>query len=66
MVDITSGVNLEAGKARWHVKLEFVYEGREDESCQDGVRKIRTALEPLIENGSGIKQIFLLSLPERD
>lgn len=65
-MDTLSEINLGTGKAQWHIKLEFIFEGGEDDTCQDGVQKIRTVLKPIIENGSGIKQVFLLSLPEKD
>ncbi len=53
------------GKALWHVTLTLTYEGGVNDSCQDGVEKIKKTLNPLIENGSGIKQMFFMSLPEK-
>jgi hypothetical protein len=53
-------------KALWNITLNLVYEGEVNDTCQDGVEKIRKALSPLIENGSGIKQVFIMRLPEKE
>ena len=53
-------------KSLWHITLNLVYEGGNKDTCQDGIEKIRKALNPLIENGSGIKQMFFMSLPEKE
>jgi hypothetical protein len=58
--------NGNCGKARWHVTLDLVYEGGDNDSCHDGVERIRRALNPIIENGSGIKQMFIMRLPEKE
>jgi hypothetical protein len=54
------------GKTLWHITLNLSYEGGEDDSCQDGVQKVLSALKPLIENGSGIKQVLIMRLPEKE
>jgi hypothetical protein len=61
-------MNPQPGKDRtiWHVTLDLVYEAPHEDSCQAGVKRIREALRPLFENGSGIKQLYFTGLPERD
>ena len=54
------------GKAIWHIALDLDFEGGENDSCQEGVQKVLSVLEPLIQNGSGIKRIFVTRLPEKD
>ena len=66
LLSIISDANINSEKARWHVKIELEYDGGEDDSCQDNMTHVRQALKPLIENGSGIKKIFFLGLPEKD
>ena len=61
-----SQTNISPGKTLWHITVDLAYEGLENDSCQDGVEKIQKALNPLIESGSGIKQMFLMSLPEKE
>jgi len=39
--------------------------GRSQRYLPDGVGKIKKALNPLTANGSGIKQLFFMSLPEK-
>jgi hypothetical protein len=53
------------GNTLWHIAIDMAYEGNDDDSCQDGVNKVLSALAPLIENGSGIKQVVIVRLPER-
>ncbi len=53
-------------RAIWHVVVDVAYEGTNNETCQDGVEKVMNALNPLIENGSGIKRVFLMRLPEKN
>jgi hypothetical protein len=57
---------LSALKTRWHVMVDLVYEGNETDQSENGVQQIRRTLNPLIENGSGIKQVFFMSLPQKD
>jgi hypothetical protein len=54
------------GKTLWHITVDLTYEGSIDESCQDGIERVRKALTPLIENGSGVKQIIIRRLPEKE
>ncbi len=54
------------GLVKWHVTLDLVYDGGCDETCQKGVERIRAALKPAIENGSGIKQVYFMRLPEKE
>jgi hypothetical protein len=49
----------------WHIAIDVAYEGKDDDSCQDGVNKVLSALTPLIENGTGIKQVVIVRLPEK-
>jgi hypothetical protein len=49
----------------WHITVGLTYEGSITESSQDGIERVRKALIPLIENGSGVKQIFIMRLPEK-
>ena len=53
-------------KSLWHITLDLIYEGGVNDTCQDGVETIRKALNPLIGNGSGIKQVFMMSLPGKE
>jgi hypothetical protein len=53
-------------KILWHITVDIAYEGGENDSCQEGVRKVLSALTPLIENGSSFKQVFITRLPEKD
>ncbi len=53
-------------KTLWHVIVDLAYEGTNNDTDQDGVEKVRRTLNPLIENGSGIKRVFIMRLPERD
>ena len=57
---------MNTGKTLWHITLDLSYEGGEDDSCQDGVQKVLSALKPLTENGSGIKHVFIMRLPEKE
>jgi hypothetical protein len=50
----------------WHVVIDLAYEGTANDSCQDGVKKVRDILDPLIENRSGIKSVYFMRLPEKD
>jgi hypothetical protein len=50
----------------WHIVVDLGYEGGDNESCQDGVKKMLSALSPLTENGSGVKQVLIMRLPEKD
>jgi hypothetical protein len=54
------------GKTLWHITVGLTYEGSFDESCQDGIDRVRKALIPLIENGSGVKKIFFTTLPGKE
>ena len=54
------------GKTLWHITVSLTYEGLIDESCQDGIDRVKKVLNPLIENGSGVKQIFFTSLPGKE
>lgn len=65
-MDTNSGTYGVEEKALWHVTLTLLYESRVSDTCQDGVETIRKALKPLIENGSGIKQMFITSLPGKE
>jgi hypothetical protein len=58
--------NMSPGKTLWHITVDIAYEGGENDSCQDGVQKVLSALTPLIENGSGFKQVLIMGLPEKD
>jgi hypothetical protein len=49
----------------WHITIDLAYDGCDNESCQEGVHKVLSALSPLIENGSGIKQVLITKLPEK-
>jgi hypothetical protein len=53
------------GKVLWHIKLAITYEGGDNDTCLDGMGKIKKALNPLITNGSGINQVLFMSLPEK-
>jgi hypothetical protein len=53
------------GKALWHITIDLAYEGEDNDSCQDGVNKVLSALTPLIENGSGVRQFLITRLPEK-
>jgi hypothetical protein len=64
-VDTNSETSRTEEKVLWHITLALTYEGGVNDTCQDGVEKIRKALSPLIANGSGIKQMFFTSLPEK-
>ncbi len=59
-------VDINSGRSLWHVMVDLAYESANSDSSQDGVEKVRNALNPLVENGSGIKQIIILRLPEKD
>jgi hypothetical protein len=50
----------------WHITVDLAYEGANNDSCQVGIERVRKALYPLIENGSGLKRINILRLPEKD
>ncbi len=50
----------------WHLVVDLAYEGTNNDTDQEGVEKIRKAINGLIENGSGIKQAFIMRLPEKD
>lgn len=65
-MDTTSETSRAEEKGLWNITLNLVYEGGVNDTCQDGVEKIRKALNPLIENGSGIKQMFITRLPEKE
>jgi hypothetical protein len=65
-VDTNSETCRSEGKALWHITLNLVYEGEANDTCQDGVERIRKALNPLIENGSGIKQMLIFGLPAKE
>jgi hypothetical protein len=52
-------------KVLWHITLALTYEGGVNDTCQEGVGKIKKALNPLTANGSGFKQMFFMSLPEK-
>jgi hypothetical protein len=65
-VDSYSETGRTKEKALWNITINLVYEGEVNDTCQDGVEKIRRALNPLIENGSGIKQMFIMRLPEKE
>jgi hypothetical protein len=52
-------------KIRWHVTLDLVYEAGADDSCEEGVRRVRNAIRPVFENGSGIQEIYFTRLPEK-
>ncbi len=52
-------------KVTWHVTVSLTYEDTDHEVTQDRVKKIMQTLKPLTENGSGIRQVFLMRLPER-
>ena len=52
-------------KTLWHIVVDIAYEGGEYDSCQYGIQKVLTALTPLIENGSGFKQVLINRLPEK-
>jgi len=64
-VERNSEIAGQDGKVLWHIALALTYEGGMNDSCEDGVEKIKKALNPLIANGSGIKQLFLTSLPRK-
>jgi hypothetical protein len=64
-VDTYLGTVRAEGKALWHIILDLAYEGGENDSGQDGVEKVRSALNSLIENGSGIKHVMIMRLPEK-
>ncbi len=53
-------------KTLWHITVNLTYEGSENDSCRDGVNRVFSALVPLIENGSGIKEFNIVSLPEKE
>jgi hypothetical protein len=61
-----SQTNISPGKTLWHITVDLAYEGLENDSCQDGVQKVLSALRPLIENGSDIKKVIIMRLPEKD
>ncbi len=50
----------------WHLTVDLAYEGSNNDSYQDGVEKIKRAINGLIENGSGIKKVFIMRLPEKE
>jgi hypothetical protein len=52
-------------KIFWHITVDLAYEGKDDNSGQDQVRKVLSALSPLIENGKDFKQIFINRFPEK-
>jgi hypothetical protein len=54
------------GKCLWHIVVDIAYEGKETDSCQDGVNTVFRTLSPLFENGSGFKQVLINRLPETD
>jgi hypothetical protein len=62
----TPEANLSSSKTLWHVTIDLAYEGQENESSQDGIERVLAALRPLIENGSDIKQVFVMRLPEKE
>jgi hypothetical protein len=47
------------GKTLWHIILDLTYEGGNNDSCQDGVDKVLSAMRPLVENDSGIKEVII-------
>jgi hypothetical protein len=49
----------------WHIAIDVTYEGKDADSCQDGVNKVLSVLTPLIENGSGFKQFLIMRLPAK-
>jgi hypothetical protein len=54
------------GRTLWHITVGLTYEASDNENCQIGVERVRKVLTPLIENGSGVKQIFITRLPEKE
>lgn len=52
-------------KTLWHITIDLAYEGGDNDSCQERVNKVLSALSPLIENGIGIKQVLITKLPEK-
>ena len=54
------------GKVLWHIELALTYDGGVNDSCEEGVGKIRKALIPLMVNGTGVRQIFITSLPKKE
>ncbi len=52
-------------KVIWHVTVSLTYEDNDQVATQDRVKKLMKALKPLTENGSGIKGVFLMRLPEK-
>lgn len=65
-MDTNSATFRTDGKVLWHITLALTYEGGVDDTCEDGVGKIKKALYPLIANDSGIKQMCFMSLPEKE
>jgi hypothetical protein len=53
-------------KPLWHVTVDLAYYGSPEESCQDGVRRIRKALDPILHNRSGVKDMYIVKLPARE
>jgi hypothetical protein len=62
----TPHANFNPGETIWHITVDLAYEGEENDSCQVGVERVFSALRPLIENGSCIKQVFVMKLPEKE
>jgi hypothetical protein len=59
-------INADPGKTLWHVAVDVAYEGGDTDSCQDGIQRVLSTLEPLTRNGSGIKQVLILKLPDKN
>lgn len=53
------------GKTFWHITVDLAYEGKDDNSGQDQLSKVLSALSPLIENGKDFKQVFINRFPEK-
>jgi hypothetical protein len=56
----------EDGKSLWHITLDVTYEGLVNESIQDRIARVRKNFTPFIENGSGVKRIIIMKLPENE
>ncbi len=59
------GMDLGPDKTLWHVTVNLAYEGGENDSGRAGVEKVLSTLNALIGNGSDIKHVILMRLPEK-
>ncbi len=61
----TDETRQEDGKVLWHVVVGLVYDGLDGDTCEDGVEKVKKALNPVVGNRSIIKGMSFLRLPEK-